>query len=272
MAAALAASSFGAATAQAAPATSTTVEYLALGDSYPAGTGLLADPSHPALLGSVNYANVGAASSATLGDTTALVLADLNTARTGNDVVTVTVGANDVDWLGAIFMVQQGATQDQLVGYLQPLLLALGASGIPLVVTAAAGANDGATILVTGYPHLFGDASKGCFVTPLGAANPVSVTADQAALVDGAIDLLNSTIATSVANAGSYAPGANVAFVDVVPTFKGHGVCDSTPWLQNGSSTGPIAFHPNARGQKAYAQAIQKDGFQKTALNVSRAK
>lgn len=47
MAAALAASSFGAATAQAAPATSNPVSYLAVGDPYPAGWGVSSDQTYP---------------------------------------------------------------------------------------------------------------------------------------------------------------------------------------------------------------------------------
>lgn len=268
LAAALAASTFGAATAQAAPATSTTVKYLAVGDSYPAGDGLGPDPAHPALLGSVNYANVLANTQAASGDKTAQVAARL-AENPGNKVVTVTVGANDVGWLEAIKQIQLGQPIN-----LTDSLTALYSQGIPSVIFAANQANPGATILVTGYPHLFGSVNKGCTVPAevAGQVANVEVTAAQAGQVNLAVDLLNSTIAASVAATRASAAGANinVAYVDVVQTFKNHGVCDSTPWLQNGSTTGPVLFHPDARGQKAYAQVIQQNGFQKAALNVSR--
>lgn len=258
MAAALAASTFGAATAQAAPATSTTVKYLAVGDSYPAGWGVGSNQAYPALLGAVNYALVMDVNKGVAGATTSAVPGQLGSPQP-NSIVTVTVGSNDLQWdkvlLGQVPAPGPGD------------FYTLGVK-IANVVGIAQSNNVGATILVTGYPHVFGNLQTTCDV-----GGRVQVDPAKASGVNGLVDGLNAAIAGGVDVA--VANGANAKYVDIVPAFTGHGLCGGNPWLfdLDDPSTlppGAAAFHPNARGQKAYAQVIQQNGFQKAALNVSR--
>ena len=75
-------------------------------------------------------------------------------------------------------------------------------------------------------------------------------------------DGLNAALRSGVARARSL--GVRATYVDVADAFTSHNVCGSgTPWL-NGllvapttpPSLDPASFHPNARGQRAYATAV----------------
>jgi hypothetical protein len=45
-------------------------------------------------------------------------------------------------------------------------------------------------------------------------------------------------------------------FVDVTAAFAGHGIGSSSPWI-NGAGISAGAFHPNATGYVAYANALR---------------
>lgn len=140
------------------------------------------------------------------------------------------------------------------------------------VLQAVATVNPGATILVSGYPHLFGEVTT----TGLCDLGGQMVLGGQTAQANQLVDQLNAVIAGSVAVVS--AGGINAEYVDVVPTFDGHGLCDThTPWLYDLDDSSTVqapyaAFHPNARGQKAYAQVVAKEGFRTAALETSRTK
>ncbi|QGF23285.1 GDSL-type esterase/lipase family protein [Raineyella fluvialis] len=270
LAAALAASGFGAASAQAAGKNSAEVTYIALGDSYPAGAGLTTgQEAYPALLGDVHYATVDAHSAAASGDSTYDVLFDHTTG--GAKVVTVTVGADDLDWgkalmgdptalaalpdrMQALAGVPNGATAPDG----EPVL------SIPAVIAGIRTANPDATILVTSYVHLFGSVATSCTI-----GGPAPVSAAQAAFANNGVDQLNAVIKGGVMAYDAAAHTNAVKYVDATGTFAGHALCDTdTPWLFDMTKSAP--FHLTARGQKAYAQAIQQQGFQTAALAASR--
>ena len=280
IAAALATSSFGATAAQAAPPNSPPVSYLAAGDSYPAGWGVTETQSYPALLGTARYATIELDNKAQAGaDTFELVNGQLSTVN--NAVVTITVGANDIDWVNVI------SGNQTALGMLPSRLGALagtpgtgvtapdGAPVLPIasVLQQVALKNPNATILVTGYPHLFGALAP----TDSCDVGGKVVSGAQTAQANQLTNQLNAIIAGSVA-AVSAGNAINAKYVDVVPTFAGHGICDTqTAWLYDlddpSTVTPPFsAFHPNARGQQAYAQVVQQDGFRSAALRISRAK
>jgi lysophospholipase L1-like esterase len=50
--------------------------------------------------------------------------------------------------------------------------------------------------------------------------------------------------------------GANIIYVDVTEQFEGHGIGSSAPFINGPSAGFPEAFHPNAAGYRAYADAI----------------
>nr|WP_294695677.1 SGNH/GDSL hydrolase family protein [uncultured Friedmanniella sp.] len=121
-----------------------------------------------------------------------------------------------------------------------------------------------ARVYVTGYPRLIGltgfDAF-GCRVGTLGPA-PLYVTSLDVDWLRKKVDELNAAIQAGVATARSQ--GVRATYVDVATPFTTHNVCGSgTPWV-NGvvfTATNPpqlsiASFHPNARGQQAYADAV----------------
>lgn len=225
--------------AQAAPPPS----YVALGDSIAAGTGggaylnqcLQTPGSYPALLGA--NANLGC-----YGATTAEVIAGqvpAVPARTRN--VTITVGANDVGDRAVATACATGpattACSEALHNSVFVLLPQLPAR-LRATIAAVRAKAPSAHITLTGYPLLF-------TLSGLPAAEvPV------AAQINGAVALLNSTIAfTSLSDGASYA--------DVTLAFLGHGIGSPSPWIHPFVAGDPASFHPTATGYAlGYAPAV----------------
>jgi lysophospholipase L1-like esterase len=208
----------------------------ATGDSYAAGVGAgnildgcgRTDAGYAALLGA--SPNLGC-SGATTGD----VLASQVPSIPGNATdVTLTVGANDIG-VGAVSEACYPDPRTVTCG----LALAAAEARIPgvaskvqSVVTAIRGQAKRAKVVVTGYPHLF-------------APNPNTLTDEY---VNASIDALNYSIYLGALRGGA-------SYVDVVGSFSGHEIGSSDPWI-NGTDS-PSAFHPNAAGYVAYANAIR---------------
>lgn len=133
---------------------------------------------------------------------------------------------------------------------------------LPGVVAAIHRRAPQATIYVSSYPQLIGTTSTsplGCQVGALGQV-PLVITAADAAWMRGRSLALNAAVETSVAKARIR--GIDARFVDLGAAFRGHNVCDSgTPWINplliGASGVSPASFHPTARGQQAYAEAVQ---------------
>ena len=231
------------------PSSSTATKYVALGDSVAAGQGAggyvdacLRSPSgYPTLLDAAPRTNLlrnPSCSGATIADVAASQLSQLNR---GTTLVTLTVGANEVDLAGILAactppspveacMAAVGAAQ----AYLSTDQLAIEVGGL---VSAIADRSPGAEILVTGYAIPF---------TP-----GYSELTDQVNLLTAA---MNSLIAAGVA--GAVASGIDAVYVDVTPLFAGHGVGSADPWL-GADPSDPLSFlHPNAAGYLAYRDAI----------------
>ncbi|MEO5320388.1 SGNH/GDSL hydrolase family protein [Arthrobacter sp. CC3] len=105
-----------------------------------------------------------------------------------------------------------------------------------------------AKIAVLGYPRLFEPAD----------GNPY-FSADEQRLINRATDKLNAAIATAVSSANAY--GANAQFVDVTARFAGHAVNSTAPWIAYNSGN-PLAdsnFHPTPTGHRAYATAVMNE-------------
>ena len=155
------------------------------------------------------------------------------------DVVTLSIGGNDIGWSSAVTAclggtdVQCGGALTQTRSRITSVLPGLLETTYDLVDAAA----PRATVLVTGYPRLF---------SPEHGAVLGASPAEQVALNDGA-DLLNATIRTA-AEAHGY------TFVDVTERFVDHGVNAPEPWLI--WPTSPGSFHPNALGYRSYAAAV----------------
>jgi lysophospholipase L1-like esterase len=150
------------------------------------------------------------------------------------DVVTLSIGGNDIGWSQAVGACLGGTdaqceaaiavTTGRITGQLPALL-----DAVYDEVDAAA---PNATVYVTGYPRLFSSAHGAVL-----GASPV----EQDAMNEGA-DLLTAT------KAHGY------TFVDVTERFVDHGVNAPEPWIV--WPTAPGSFHPNALGYEAYAAAV----------------
>jgi lysophospholipase L1-like esterase len=235
----------GSSTASAAPRQP--VEYDALGDSYASGYGV--PPYEECGRSQSAYAvqldgrmkialdDFVACAGAT---TTSLVAGgQLNALDDDTDLVTISIGGNDIGWSSAV-VACLGGTDAQCSGALAvttgrvtsvlPGLL----DSVYAQVSASA---PEAHVVVTGYPRLFSPE----FGPFLGAS-----AAEQQALNQGA-DLLNRVTADAAADHG-------FQFVDVTKRFVGHGVNAPDAWILGPFDPG--AFHPNADGYEAYTAAV----------------
>ena len=232
------------------PSSSSTVaKYVALGDSVAAGQGaggyidacLQSPNGYPTLLDAEPRTNLlrnPSCSGATIADVAAGQLSQLNR---GTTLVTLTVGANEVDLTGILAACTPPSPDEACLAaigaaqaYLASGQLSVGIAGL---VAAAATAAPGAEILVTGYAIPF--------------QPDLQPLTDQANALTGA---MNSLIAAGVA--GAAASGIDVGYVDVTGLFLGHGVGSGASWLGENPSD-PITFlHPNAAGYSAYRDAL----------------
>lgn len=265
---------FAAIPAEAAPPPK--VDYVAVGDSYAAGTGAGAPgrpantpcwQSHPGYVdvvggtGRVNPVANGACHGAALSPASpaydgatptvaqqigGLAVAQVLNGSTG--LVSITAGANDVGVYRVLFVcatLDQKSCGDAVAGA-GAALPALG-TGLTQTYAAIHGVAPNARIAVLGYPRLFAPAT----------GIPVIPAANQA-LVNQATQALNNTIANAVATANAVY-SANAQYVDVTSRFAGHEANSLDPWLVLDTAD-PFAdynFHPNAAGHsQGYASAI----------------
>lgn len=263
--------------------------YVALGDSYASGVGLAPSLAYPALLrdrGVDRFATLtqAAGSGAVTGDVTGSQVGSL---RDTTEVVTLTIGGNDVGFASVIaaclrspeprlqavldagggWRRQLRATAERQIAFLGgPAAVPQGRS-VPLVrvLSDVARRAPDAEILVTGYPRLLGD-------RPTASGHrasdtlPLFVGAEDAAWLSAQSDALDAALGRGVERAR--ASGVRARFVDVSAAFAGHGLSDvQAPWV-NGvvlTSLGslapdPSSFHLTAEGSTAYADAVARSG------------
>lgn len=238
--------------------------YIALGDSYVAGTGggaytapppglpaqcLQTQASYPAVLGAA--LNLGCFGARTTD--VAAVAAGFNGALAGASVVTITVGGNDVDTgLVAMTCTVAVSSPDCLAALHNSLAVKLPElpGKIRDMVAAVKAAAPDARIVMTGYPRLF-----------TATAGLSTEQAQAIQTLNQASDLLNTTIAYSARANG-------VQYVSVANRFAGHGIGSADPWIvapaglcvpgKNCSDNPADTFHPTATGYaKGYAKALK---------------
>ncbi|QFG67891.1 SGNH/GDSL hydrolase family protein [Ornithinimicrobium pratense] len=229
--------------------------YDALGDSFASGSGAAAaqdacgrnDLAYPHVLdGRMRIAldDFAACGGATIPSMLATQMAALGTET---DLVTVSIGGNDIGWSAAVTACLVGteaqcaqSIQATTQSIEQQLPADLGAAYTQIRVAAP-----DAHVVVTGYPRLFSP-EHGDFVPFPQLPGMISV-AEQRLLNDGA-DLLNAVIADVAADHG-------FQFVDVTSRFTGHGVNAGDAWLTGLDH--PVPLHPTAEGQHAYGVALR---------------
>lgn len=165
------------------------------------------------------------------------------------DLVSITAGAIDA---GSLVALQNCSTPDTqacaatVAAIIQNLPLLEPALEATYQAIQASAPN--ATIAVMGYPRLFAP-TEGDIVIGADTVVPVANQLE----VNAAVDALNATIAKAVADSGT-----NAVFIDVTKRFLGHAVNSDNPWIVlNLADPGSDAnFHPNAAGHQAYASAL----------------
>lgn len=293
-----------AAVLSASPASADDVDhYVALGDSYGAGTGTatVVGPTNPCLRSDSAYPNRLALADgyadfdtyACAGASTTIPFTDVppywetELVTDDVDVVTVTLGGNDFLWFTD--------SPQRWTDVLQQCLYAEGVMGSPGcrnwitdgpdmpglseritgLVSQVSLRAPGAEIFVSGYPRLFGNfPSATCTVgtaavSGLPAPADVLIAKQDARWLNQQVTTVNNAVRRGVNAAREM--GVDVTFVDVAPTFNGHGLCDRSDAWVNGvlgltvSSTGvsvwPQSFHLTADGDAAYANLFLARGF-----------
>jgi lysophospholipase L1-like esterase len=240
------------------------VQYVALGDSYAAGQGappyfnldcLQSRQGYPELLDDLegriqlqeNPTCTGAKASNMAGQLTEL--------NDDTRLVTLTVGAADLDLSGVLTACTPVPTDGCEAAIAKAVaLLTVGPGGesvlgglLTELYADVAERAPSARVMVTGYPLLFSPAPSDPYLTI-----KLQINAAAAAL--------NSTIeqAVSVTNDAD----VNIHYVDVTAAFAGHGIGGEPEFINPlcDLPCDPIellgAFHPNADGYDAYADAI----------------
>jgi lysophospholipase L1-like esterase len=231
------------------------VEYDALGDSYASGFGVppyeacgRSESAYAVQLDGrmrIDLDDFVACAGAT---TTSLVAGRQLDALDGDtDLVTISIGGNDIGWSSAVGTCLAGSDQQcaGAVGLTRARVTNQLPGLLDAVYTQVSARAPDAHVVVTGYPRLFSP-EYGPFLR--------ASVAEQAALNDGA-DLLDGVIAKNAAEHG-------FQFVDVTGRFTDHGVNAPDPWLLG--PLDPGAFHPDANGYQAYTAALT------AAINPSR--
>ncbi|OLT21800.1 hypothetical protein BJF81_14730 [Ornithinimicrobium sp. CNJ-824] len=238
------------ATLAASPTQAADEHYVALGDSFSAGTGTRAAVDecyrspygYPALLASSQQLTLDyqACSGATTADVHANQLGTLTDATA---YVTMTIGGNDVGFADVI-------TECALPGWLSNCYGEIDRSRtilngeLPGRLDALYGdirsRASQATVVVAGYPYLFN--GEDCNLATFFSSGEMRELNAGAAELDTLIE--------------AKATGAGFTYVDVRDDFLGHAVCDDPEWINGLSNPIVESYHPNRLGNEGYAVAL----------------
>lgn len=163
------------------------------------------------------------------------------------ELVSLTAGANDAG-VNAVIPACAASTEEVCKQAVASSITAMPSVGANLTRALAAihRAAPNAKIVTLGYPRLFDPTSPAAIIPP---ANQT--------LVNQGTALLNATLATAVATSNVFYR-ANAQYIDVTARFRGHEVNSADPWivLNTTDPADPRNFHPNKAGHQAYADAL----------------
>ena len=240
-------------------------KYAALGDSVASGLGLpyvdsataqdkrcgRSSQAYPYLVGQQLNLKVGlfACSGASSGDLytrqwisnyNPRIQVDQAFSQGRPELISITIGANDVQWSQQIRRCYYGTCGTTTQNRLAKLRLALLQQRLHYVMQQIQDRSNGRppTVVVTGY---YNPISQTC-----AQLYPDRITSQEVDWVSNGVKKLNDGL-HQVAKQYSFTSFATV-------DFSGHDICSSSPWVQ--SLTDPAPLHPTAEGQKAIAQAV----------------
>lgn len=220
------------------------VDYVALGDSYSSGVGAPPYQAGSCTRSNTSYAAQWAATHAVASFAFAAcsgaTTSDVNSSQVGSvttatDLVTITIGGNDVGFADTVVTCTFGSDSSCESAV---------ASGSTKATTVLPGRLDAtyagirsrapsARVIVLGYPRL---------IAPSGSCGLFNLSTRKRTALNNGADVLSGVIAGRAAAAG-------FTYVDARPAFTGHGACGSSPWI-NRFSFGALveSYHPNAAG------------------------
>lgn len=222
-----------------------TVDYAALGDSYAAGVGAGTPVdscrntagAYPRLWTGTDPSLVRLTTATCTGGTTSHVLAAAAELTAEIDLVSITVGANDLGVTDAFATcmdparaVDCAAARARIDAALQSAVPA----AVGTVLTTVKERAPRAKVVLTGYPQPF---------SPDGDCGTPDIPAEVRTLGNRVMGALNTVLAAQAKLAG-------IAYVDVEPAFAGHEICAAAPWVIGlaGRADGTV-LHPNPAGQ-----------------------
>ena len=246
-------------------------EYVNLGDSFSAGTGvqpLVENSPILCLRSSKNFAHIVAAEEdLSLTDVSCggAETADFRNAQhegvppqldaltADADLVTVMIGGNDKETYGrTIELCSRAADTDPLGSpctdrYGRSLIEPVATDIYPAIREALRGVKakaPDAKVLLVGYPWLM-PPTVGCY--------------PEMKLAVGDVPMIRE-LQTSLNDYGRRAAeDEGVRFVDMLPASVGHDACAGPQrWIEPMTAQGPARVHPNERGQEAIAQQVRK--------------
>jgi lysophospholipase L1-like esterase len=228
--------------ALALPAAASADQYVALGDSFSSGVGTgsytLSSTcrrgvyAYPWLV-SQQRPNTTLTFVACSGAKTAdLMATQLGSVTATTNVVTVTIGGNDIGFADLIAQCTLGECSAALDATRTTLGAVLGPR-LETVYAAIRSRAPSATVVVLGYPRMFSTAS--CLGT-------LGISATERAKANELADTLDSVTSQRAAAAGA-------TYRSAVAAFTGHAVCSLSAWL-NGLNIFNTAesYHPNRNG------------------------
>jgi lysophospholipase L1-like esterase len=223
------------------------VDYVALGDSYTSGVGapgqsglcLRGSSGYPALWARQNdpasYRNL-ACGGAVTSDVRNFQVPFLS-ARA--DLVSMTIGGNDAGFAPAVISCTVGsdAACASVVQTARTYITGALPGALDATYRAIRRKAPNARVVVLGYPRLFDVSSASCGIGGMSLAKRRVLNA-------GADDLAGII--------EDRAQAAGFTFADVRSRFDGHGVCSASPWINGLTILPPTdSFHPNAAGYRS---------------------
>lgn len=235
------------ATVVAAPAAAqaaSSVDYVALGDSYSSGVGapgqtglcLRSPNGYPAQWVSRNapksFTNL-TCSGAETGD---VLSSQAPSIPSGTDLISITIGGNDAGFASTVLscQVSSDAACAQTVANAEADIGATLGGKLDTTYAAIKAKAPSARVVVLDYPLLFDTSSSYCGLTGMSLAKRRSL--------NGGAQVLDDLIKQR-------AQAAGFTFSEVRDEFAGHGICASSAYL-NGLTLSPPqnSFHPNKSG------------------------
>lgn len=241
------------------------LNYVGMGSSFAAGPGIPPAQSGTGAAACArsagNYASIVAreiganlVDASCSGATTANVLTDsqsgqppqVDSVTSATQLVTVTIGGNDVDYLGSIDSYSCTTSGGSNCGTVDQASInqtfGVLAGRIENVVNAVHATAPQARVLLVNYFTILPDT---------GVCTGVPLTSDQATFERG----IASRLAAATSTAAS-ATGATL--VDLASASHGHDACSATPWVETYTpAAGRSQYHPNEAGMRGAATLVE---------------